>query len=134
MNAMQGIQVVVIHDLPRQKFVGERIEGALLPETRFASASVNYVPADGAQTPHFQNRPQNGDEIVFVYAGRFRIVSGTTKSQVFDTDEVGPVYFLVASGTPATVENCGPKPVRFYSVFAPPFKVGEVQFLEPPGT
>jgi hypothetical protein len=132
MDGIDGIQIVIVHSAPTVEFVEERITGVLLPETRFASASVNFVPVNGAQTPHYQNRPQNGDEIVFVYSGKFCIVSADWRSEVFDTNQVGPVYFLVRSGTPASVENCGTEIVRFYSVFAPPFAEGEVNFLQVP--
>src|SRR6266851_8315257 len=125
-SSIDGIQIVAVHALPTQEFAEERITGALLPQTRFASASINFVPVNGAQTPHYQDRPQGGDEIVFVYYGKFRIVSGEWRSEVFDTKQIGPIYFLVRSGTPATVENCGTDIVRFYSVFAPPFAEGEV--------
>ena len=130
MNSIDGIQIIAVHSAPTCEFTEERITGVLLPETRFASASVNFVPVNGAQTPHYQDRPQGGDEIVFVYDGIFRIVSGDWRSDVFDTGQAGPIYFLVRSGTPATVENCGNDVVRFYSVFAPPFAEGEVHFLQ----
>jgi hypothetical protein len=131
--SIDGIQIVSVHAVPTREFSEEKITGALLPETKFASASINFVPVNGAQTPHYQDRPLKGDEIVFVYAGTFRIVSGDRRSRVFNADQQGPVYFLVRSGTPATVENCGHDIVKFFSVFAPPFQEGEVHFLDAVG-
>lgn len=129
---IDGLQVVSVHAIPTREFKEERITGLLLPETRHTSASVGFVPPYGLQTPHYQDRPQRGDEIIFVYEGTFRVLSGGKRTDIFNTDKHGPVYILVRSGTPASLENCGPEMVRFFSVFSPPFAPGETHFLEEP--
>lgn len=128
-TSLEGIDIVQVHRVPTREFTEERITGLLLPETKFTSGSVGFVPPQGAQTPHYQNRPEKGDEIIFVYAGKFRVVSGDWCSDVFDTAESGPVYLLVKSGTPASLKNTGDDIVRFFSVFSPPFQIGETQFV-----
>lgn len=133
MADIDGLQIVCVHAVPAREFPEERITGLLLPETQFTSASIGFVPPYGVQTPHYQRRPGNGDEIIFVYEGVFRLQSGNRRTETYDTSENGPVYILVRSGTPASLENCGPDMVRFFSVFSPPFAIGETQFLETPG-
>lgn len=128
----EGLTIIRVHAVATREFAEEKITGILLPETTFSSASIGFVPPFGEQSPHYQNRPEGGDEIIFVYEGRFSVVSGNQRTDVIDTKQDGPIYILVRSGTPASLENRGSETVRFFSVFAPPFAIGETHFLRAP--
>jgi hypothetical protein len=130
-RSLPGMRIVRVVGEPVLDFVEERITGILLPVNVFTSASVGFVAPGVAQRHHKQHRPQDGVEIIFVYAGRFRVVGEDGVSSVYDADEDGPVYVEVESEAPASLENTGSTNVKFFSVFAPPFAVGEHEYLEP---
>lgn len=128
---MKKITYVEVDKQTFQWFAEEHIKGLLLPTSGFTSASVGDVAAKEEQTPHRHHRPKDGDELIFVYEGLFELVTETAKTR-FDVDRDGPVFISVPSGMQASINNLGTKRVRFFSVFAPPFQVGEINYLKTP--
>ncbi len=131
MNA--ALEVVQIEKAAFSYFADERIFGAILPTTRFTSASIGMLEPGVAQTPHQQQRPCDGVEIMFVYEGQFELVLQDS-TQSFDVRQDGPIFIQVPSGVPASLNNIGSSPVRFFSVFAPPFEPGEIVYRSQDGT
>jgi hypothetical protein len=126
---MKKITYVEVNKQRFTRFPEERISGLILPSTDFSSASVGDVAPKVAQAPHFHRRPQNGDEIIFVYKGYFELVTESGIKR-FNVDRDGPVFIQVPSGLQASIKNVGSSSVRFFSVFAPPFKVGEINYIK----
>jgi mannose-6-phosphate isomerase-like protein (cupin superfamily) len=122
--------IVQVDNEPRMDFPEERISGVLLPSTRHASATIAIVKPGTSQTLHVHTRPNGGDEIIFVYRGSFAVRGDGWSGQIFDTGADGPVYLRVPSGVPVAIENKGQTQVCFYTVFVPPFEMGEMQYLE----
>ncbi|MDD5336879.1 MAG: hypothetical protein PHS02_00155 [Candidatus ainarchaeum sp.] len=124
---MKKITYVEINKQHFVQFPEERISGLILPSTDFTSASVGEVAPGIAQASHSHKRPQNGDEIIFVYQGYFEFVT-ENGTQKFNADRIGPVFIQVPAGVQGSIKNIGNRPVRFFSVFSPPFKMGEINY------
>lgn len=122
--------VIRVEAEPRMEFPEERIAGALLSVTPRASATVAYVAPGVAQTLHVHSRPDNGDELIFIYRGRFQMRGDDWPDTIYDTDADGPVYLQIPSGAVASISNIGDNEVRFFTVFTPPFAQGELEYLE----
>lgn len=127
-SVMDTIDVVAINDQLPQKFEEENISGILLPATRHTSASIAIVSPGEAQTAHVQNRPDNGAEVILVFEGTFELVSEGRVVAAQDVSTDGPVYVSIPSGSEAYFRNVGSKPLRMFSVFAPPFAAGEITY------
>jgi oxalate decarboxylase/phosphoglucose isomerase-like protein (cupin superfamily) len=122
--------VVQVDAQPCMEFSEERISGLLLPSTERASATIAVVAPGVSQTLHVHSRPDNGDEIILVYRGRFKVNGDSWSDATYDTDVDGPVYIRVPSGVPAGIANVGDREVCFFTVFVPPFAMGELRYLE----
>ena len=127
---MSGIRVVQIDREERLEFAEEGIEGILLGADNHASYTVGIIPPGGRQRRHIQQRPDDGTEIIFFFAGRFAIEADGTEPEPYDVSDDGPVLVVCQSGTAMSVVNAGAEPVRFFSVFAPPFAPGEITYLD----
>lgn len=123
-----GVEVVAIDDVPWEDFAEERIRGVVLPGSGMASASVGEIPVGLSQARHRHHRPPTGVELVLVFDGAFRLESCDVVTEVHDTRVRGPVFLEIGSGTVTSIQNCGEVPVRFFSVFAPSFQVGEIEY------
>lgn len=124
------MQVVRVNSEPFLDFSDEGITGALLGSDAHASYTLGIVPKGGRQRLHYQSRPDNGTEIIFVYEGRFNVLGVTDDlAGPFDCDVDGPVLVVCPSGQPCSLESNGSE-VRFFSVFAPPFQMGEITYIE----
>ncbi len=121
-----------IVELARQdlvEFAEERISGALLGgSTPHASITMGVVPVGQSQRHHLQRRPNAGTEVILVYAGQF-VVEGAEGAAEFDASEQ-PVLVEAPSGVPCSLSNVGAVPVQFFTVFSPPFEMGEIEWLE----
>lgn len=124
------MQVVRLNDVDLQEFADENILGALLPATQHFSAAVGVVRPRESQRHHRQNRPEAGDELIIVLSGRFEVRTEAGNSGPHDADADGPVFIHVPSGVPASLVNIGDSEVRFLGVFAPPFQLGEIEYLD----
>ncbi|TDB80747.1 hypothetical protein E1264_33710 [Actinomadura sp. KC216] len=128
---MTDLQIVASNELPLQDFTDERIEARLFPVAKFCDAAMGIVRAGVAQRHHVHDRPDKGDEVIFVYGGRFRVRGDFPGSdRVFDVSTEGPVYISVPAGMACSLENLGTEPVRFFSVFSPRFEPGEIRYVE----
>lgn len=127
---MSGVRVVQIDREERLEFAEEGIEGILLGADRHASYTVGIVPPGGRQRRHVQQRPENGTEIIFFFAGQFVIEADGAEPEPHDVSSGGPVLVVCPSGTAMSVVSTGAEPVRFFSVFAPAFAPGEVTYLD----
>lgn len=123
------IEIVVINELDFLRFEEENISGVLLPSSNFTSTSAGIVMPGEAQASHYQERPGNGTEIILVYEGHFEVVGAAGTMTVHDCATKGPLFIQVASKAVASLRNVGNIPVRFFSVFAPPFEPGEIKYL-----
>jgi oxalate decarboxylase/phosphoglucose isomerase-like protein (cupin superfamily) len=123
-------EVIRVEAEPRMEFPEERISGALLPPTRHASATLAIIAPGASQTLHVHSRPDKGDEIIFVYRGMFKVVGEGWPDTIYNTDAEGPVYVRVPSDVPVGIANIGDNEVFFYTVFVPPFELGEIRYLE----
>lgn len=124
-----GIAIKILTDQEVLSFPEENITGIILRDTESCTSTVAYVAPGQAQTLHVHDRPDNGDVIMFIYRGAFRVVSRDYASEVHDTGVRGPVYIEVGSGTPVSIENRGDDEVAFFTVFAPGFRDGEIRYL-----
>jgi hypothetical protein len=122
--------VIRVDRQERMEFPDERISGILLSATPRASATVAFIAPGISQTMHVHTRPDNGDEIIFVYRGAFKIAGDGWPDESYDTDADGPVYLQVPTGVPASIVNVGTSEVAFYTLFVPPFSPGEIEYLE----
>lgn len=135
MSEKSGITVIPSNAAEVLDFAEENITGILLSNNRFGSSTVAFVAPQQKQTLHVHARPDNGVEVIYIYEGVFRLATGDHAehlSRVYDTAVDGPVHLEVASGTPARIENCGDTRVAFFTVFTPPFEMGEIRYLEEP--
>lgn len=133
MSQESGITVIPLNDAEVLEFAEENISGILLSNNQFGSSTVAFVAPGQKQTLHVHTRPHNGVEVIYIYEGVFRLATGDhgeRLSRVYDTAVDGPVYLEVASGIPAGIENCGDTRVTFFTVFNPPFEIGEIKYLE----
>ena len=123
---------VKIMKVDKQEFMffdEERISGTILSESEFSSSTVGVISPGESQRHHVQNRPNNGVEIIFIYQGAF-VVRTNNANIEHNAEENGPLYVEVPSGEPASIKNMGSNEVKFFTVFAPPFKMGEIKYLE----
>jgi oxalate decarboxylase/phosphoglucose isomerase-like protein (cupin superfamily) len=129
-DSTNGLTIVALGDVELKDIAEENVSTAILPDTPFASAAVAFVAPNKAQSVHYHERPDQGDEIIFIYQGAFRLVSGDYRSGIHDTATAGPVYAAVTSGTVLSIENHGDVDVAFFSVFAPNFRPGEIHYVD----
>lgn len=129
MGWIPDVSVIPVHDVPLTRSDEENIAVAILPDTPFTSAAVGYVSPGAVQTPHYHDRPDDGDEIIYLYRGTFRLITDGRRSEPHDTARTGPVYVAVKAGTVASIENCGTEDVAFFAVFAPMFRPGEIRYV-----
>ena len=127
---MTNLNIVKINKGPLLYFSEERISGSILPESEFSSASVGIVAPNVTQKPHYHKRRNNGVEIIFIYEGKFKLVTASEESETFDVMEDGPIFVQVPSNVVASIKNVGEKEVKFFSVFAPVFELGEIVYTE----
>ncbi len=124
-----GVNIIKIDQEQRLEFAHENIAGFLLPETGHASASVGIIPPRGAQRHHKQQRPDGGVENIFIFRGTFTVEPPMSALERHNCEIDGPVFVQVPSDTPFSIRNLADQPVWFYTVFAPPFRPGEIEFL-----
>jgi len=126
-----SVNVWVVNKEPVEEFADERIRGILIGRDSHASYTVGIVPAGGSQRLHYQDRPDDGTEVIFVYQWSFR-VRGVEESKTgpYDVNESGPVLVVCPSGDQCALDSVGETEVRFFSVFAPPFQIGEIHYTE----
>lgn len=126
-----GVRLIIVDDQDLQKFQEENIRGAVLVQNAFLSATLGVVAAGEAQRHHYQNRPEGGIELIFIYSGHVEIRTAGSSTVKVDIKEKGPVLAVVPSGSPASIHNVeGGGEARFFSVFVPPFAMGEIVYLE----
>jgi oxalate decarboxylase/phosphoglucose isomerase-like protein (cupin superfamily) len=128
------VEITPSAESPLLFFDDERIYTRIFPTTsEFGDAAMSRIEPGVSQRYHIHNRPSGGVEIIFVYAGRFKIRSENRVDgdRIFDVESEGPIYISVPSGTPCSLINVGDKPVDFFAVFCPPFAQGEIQYIEP---
>lgn len=126
---MSKIQMSKVHEERFTYFSPEGLSFAALPAASFVSTAVNSIEPGGAQAPHYHNRPQQGEEIVFVYQGAFAVIGAEGVIDSFNVEHDGPIYLHIPAQTQASLRNVGDIPVRFFSLFAPPFVPEEMIFL-----
>lgn len=126
---LAGVSMTMLRQVPVQSFAEENILGAILGGTPHTTATFGIVRPGTMQTPHVQRRPDNGDELILVFEGKFRIVSGNDRTAAHDTAAQGAVYLSIEAGSVASIENVGDSDVVFFSVFSPPFVLGEIEYL-----
>jgi hypothetical protein len=68
---------------------------------------------------------------MFVYAGCFVLHTEGLEPREHDVDTDGPVLVVCPSGVASSFESSRGTEVRVFSVFAPPFEVGESEYVEP---
>lgn len=127
---MNRAQVIVINEQKRTRIEAENIGGIFLPTSQHASSAVGIIDPHATQVMHIHNRPESGDEIVFVYAGHVELIVAGESMGHWDIAMSGPVYMRIPSGTVAQLRNRGSEPAYFFSVFAPPFELNELRFLD----
>jgi oxalate decarboxylase/phosphoglucose isomerase-like protein (cupin superfamily) len=126
---MNGITVCQVRRSEAMKFEEENIYGNILPVSPFSSASAGYIAPYSEQKKHFHTRPDNGVEIIFVYQGKFKMLTSEGESEVMDAGEC-PVFIQVESKCVASLKNVGNLEVRFFSVFAPGFDLNELTYVD----
>jgi len=126
---MPEIQISKVHAEQLTYFAPENLSFAALPAASFVSSTVNRIEPGVTQTPHYHNRPQQGEEIVFVYQGTFELIGAEGVIDSFNVEHDGPIYLHIPAQTQASLRNVGDTPVRFFSLFAPPFVLEEMVFL-----
>ncbi len=127
---MSGVKIIEINKEKVLDFADEGIRGILLGEDSHASYSVAIVPVGGRQRRHVQQRPDNGTEVMFFFSGRFAFIADGAGPDEYDVAEGGPVLVVCPSGVASSIENRGDTEVRLFSVFAPPFLPGEIEYLD----
>lgn len=127
---MKGIKIVEIMKEKVYNLPEENIGGVFLPRNNFCSASVGIIEPQKTQTKHYHNRVGNGIEIIFIYSGKFILLSDEGESEIFDASCNGPIYVCVSTNTVAYIKNVGTNNVYFFSVFVPGLIPEELVFLE----
>ncbi len=126
---MSDVKIMAVDKQEVIFFDDERISGIILSENKFSSSTVGVISPGESQRHHLQNRPDNGVEIIFIYQGIFAVKTNSANVE-HDAEENGPLYVEVPSGEPTSIKNMGSNEVKFFTVFSPPFKMGEIKYLE----
>ena len=100
----------------------------------FISKHVDIVHAriepDHTLTPHYHNRPQDGQEIFFFFAGgKLALIDKDGQETVYDEDS--PFYLYFGSGPDEAhgIRNLGATDLEFAVICAPAFDPEEEVFV-----
>ncbi len=111
-----------------ENFEIENLQFAKLFRSKHVSISLDkYVV--GVSTPFIsKDRPQESKEILIPLEGILKII--TTDSELtFDPAHDGISMAIIDGRTPRRFQNIGTVDARVLAIFAPPFSIEEINFL-----
>lgn len=101
-------------------------------EDSFTSVSVCQIAPGKMQAKHFHERPDDGNELLLIYAGKCEVVVNDEVT-VHDCAVSGPLLVSYQSLEKGCIRNLDPAaPVKFLNIFSPPFRQGELHIEETP--
>jgi hypothetical protein len=120
--------IVSIDSIPMHYFKEENSYFGLVWEDLFTSISVCQLLPGQVQTRHYHQRPDDGNEVLLIYAGKFEVVVDEQVT-MHDCSEKGPLLVAYKSLERGCIRNLDLEtPVKFLNMFSPPFKEGELYF------
>ena len=125
-----GTEVIRVVERPEEFFLQENLYGRILSDTPNATAVFARIRPREQQSHHVQNRPNGGDEVLFLFGGQFEVRTATSVSGPFTADPENPVFIYVKSGDALSIRNVGDSDLCFFTVLAPGYKEGEITYLE----
>jgi len=121
--------VIPVKAVKEEYFAEENLYGRVLCETKYATAVLARLEPNQAQTHHFQVRPGEGDEVIFVFSGTFEVKLRDRLLGPFAASPESPICVYVKSGDEASIRNLANADLTFFTFLAPPYKDGEINYL-----
>ncbi len=121
-------KIIALDTLPTYYFDKENSYFGVVAEDHFISISVCQILPGQEQEQHYHERPENGDEFLIIYSGKYEIIIDI-ESRIYDSAQDGVIMVMVDPLERARIKNLDERhPVNFLNIFTPPFQKGELKF------